>query len=485
MSRSKCALIFLMTLLLAGAASAANFDAMLREARQAPVNLSQRLPWDKDRFLNDLAASGRLAELGLDRAQAGQLYDALAARLGVTARPEFRPFPVCYEPPAATVRYAAEFQPQQGIMIRWPFLEPSYLPTYYGMVEALADTSEILVVVGSAQQEQTVRQQCAGQGIATDHLQFAVWATDTVWIRDYGPIFIGVGAPEEEAVLDMAYSRSWRINDDRIPVAAAATLELPYYETDFVQDGGNLLTDGHGTCFSTEQVYTNNPGWTDEQVRAFYRDYLGCEQLILVPVLLNEGTGHIDMHVKIVGPHTALVGQFPETDANYERAEQAAAIIAAATDLEGEPYTVVRVGEATGWTLSVLATFYTYTNGQLVDEVVLVPQYDRPADAEALAVYEALFPGRQVVSVDAAAIIHSGGALHCITMERQDYAAADDDDDNDNDDDDQDDDDNDDDDDNNDDNDNNNDQATPAEDDDDPSGSSGQTNDDEGGACGC
>jgi agmatine/peptidylarginine deiminase len=48
---------------------------------------------------------------------------------------------------------------------------------------------------------------------------------------------------------------------------------------------------------------------------------------------------------------------------------------------------------------------------------VLVPTYDDPADAEALARLARAFPGREVIGVDCLPLIEQGGSLHCLTMQ--------------------------------------------------------------------
>jgi agmatine deiminase len=453
------------------AATAADFADLLHEAQTGPIPPMRVLPFDRDLFVDELAIAGRLDELGITRAQAGVLYDELAKRMPVTVAPPRRPPPEL-APPTGTARYRSEFDPLVGVLMRWPIGEAPFLPTYYGMIDALADSLDMLIIVANDNQENTVRTQLGQQGIPTDRIDFAHWPTDTIWTRDYGPIFIGEGdaAPYGEGVVNMKYSRSWRTNDDRIPVHVADLFDDPLYDAAIVQDGGNLLTDGRGTCFSTVQTRDNNPGWTDEQIEAFYRDFLGCEQLILTPKLLNEGTGHIDMGVKVVGPHTVMVGEYPAGDPNYQTLEDTAALIAGSTALDGEPYEVVRIAQRSSWTLGVLAVFHTYTNGLLTNDYVLVPEYSLAADEAALAVYADLFPEREAVLVNSQNIIYSGGALHCITMERQDYSQdIDDDDDTDDDDDD-----------NNDNDNNDNDDATDDDDDDD-----NDNDDDDDSGCGC
>jgi len=48
---------------------------------------------------------------------------------------------------------------------------------------------------------------------------------------------------------------------------------------------------------------------------------------------------------------------------------------------------------------------------------VLVPTYDDPADAAALAVIATAFPDREIIGIDCRTLMLQHGSLHCITMQ--------------------------------------------------------------------
>ncbi|MCC6158049.1 MAG: agmatine deiminase family protein [Deltaproteobacteria bacterium] len=421
----------LMLMIVSPAFSAhADFAELRALALTAHLPQMLRLTWNKDRYVDDMDQSGQLARLGITREQAGELWDILAARVGVVP-----PFKLRRSggkaAPVGPIRYAAEFEPQTELWMRWPVGQGGILPTYDGMIGAVGDEMTVRVIVACASQENTARTHLANEGIDDANVVFSYWPTDTIWTRDYGPVFVGLGetAPQTEAIIDMSYSRPWRTNDDQIPDAAGVLTGASVYETDFVEDGGNLLTDGQGTCFATSYMFDNNPGWTLDEMEQWFADYLGCAQLIMPEPLVSEGTGHIDMFIKVIGPHTVMVGEAEAGDINQQRLDDAADLIAGATALDGTPFEVVRIPQVTDTTFPLYPTFYTYTNGLLAGETAMVPLYNRAEDDDALAVYETAFPDRDAVQVDAEEVIQSGGALHCVTMERQDYTVESDDDD--------------------------------------------------------
>ena len=56
-------------------------------------------------------------------------------------------------------------------------------------------------------------------------------------------------------------------------------------------------------------------------------------------------------------------------------------------------------------------------NFLIVNGAVLMPAYGDPADAQAAAVLEKAFPGREIVQVPCRPLIWQNGSLHCITMQ--------------------------------------------------------------------
>ena len=98
--------------------------------------------------------------------------------------------------------------------------------------------------------------------------------------------------------------------------------------------------------------------------------------------------------------------------------EANAAQLAASSNGAGQPLNVVRIRQPDVYFEDVVyPVVRTYTNSVIVNDHVIVPVYGIADDAQALAVYAALFPGKTIVPLDATQIIGSGGGWHCVTME--------------------------------------------------------------------
>jgi agmatine deiminase len=59
----------------------------------------------------------------------------------------------------------------------------------------------------------------------------------------------------------------------------------------------------------------------------------------------------------------------------------------------------------------------TYANFLVINNAVLVPTYEDPADAAALTSLKACFPDREIVPIDCLPLIYQYGSLHCVTMQ--------------------------------------------------------------------
>lgn len=102
-----------------------------------------------------------------------------------------------------------------------------------------------------------------GAGIDwTTNITFVQDEFNSVWVRDYGPNTIYLNEVESLAFVDWIYNRP-RPKDDVIPEAIAETLGLDIYcttqlPTDLVHTGGNYMSDGMGTAFSSNLVLDEN-----------------------------------------------------------------------------------------------------------------------------------------------------------------------------------------------------------------------------------
>ena len=54
----------------------------------------------------------------------------------------------------------------------------------------------------------------------------------------------------------------------------------------------------------------------------------------------------------------------------------------------------------------------------MVNDVVLVPNYNDPNDAVANGIIQTLYPNRTVVGIDVRNLYANGGMVHCVTQQQ-------------------------------------------------------------------
>ncbi len=304
------------------------------------------------------------------------------------------------DPPAPPVRNVAEFDQMQAVLIRYPFGIP------YTLIKEMADDIEVITIVANPSQEQTVLAEYTANNVNTGNCSFIYAASDSYWTRDYGPWYIFDGN-NQPGIVNFPYNRP-RPNDNDIPIHMATYLDIDLYGMNLSHTGGNYMTCGLGKSSSTDLVWDENPGLSEEDIDSLVFHYLGIENYFVRPDPLDEYIKHIDCWGKFLSPGKVLIGEVSESDYRYADFEAAANFFKNATSSYGIPYEVFRVMTPGG------SPATAYTNSLILNNKVFVPLSGSTLDDEALEAYDEAMPGYEVVG-----IMYGGwqntDALHCRT----------------------------------------------------------------------
>jgi agmatine/peptidylarginine deiminase len=365
-------------------------------------------------------------------------------------------------PPAGVVR-PGEFEPMDSVVITILGYGSAYYPMWRDMVAAFSGVTHTYIIIESDTLQNGMVDLFDSVGVPADSYTFLDYNVDAIWVRDYGPEI----TREEDGtrhITDFQYHPD-RPNDDAIPGVIAEDdwinadgSPMALHDNDHKVNGGNIVTDGAGTCFFSNIIYgyEKPSGWSDDDVDQAFVDYLGCEQIITLQSICMDGTGHIDLYAKAMGRRSILLGEYPsdthfngENPSNmsygfcdnyaypndYQDMEDNLATIEATTNLDGEPWVVTRLPMPEPYWDDSWGGFWvvrSYMNSQVVNGVVAMPSfYDEHPDgwtetadelldleAEAIAAYEASAPnGVEVFAIDSDHIIPLAGAIHCISHE--------------------------------------------------------------------
>ena len=311
------------------------------------------------------------------------------------------------DPPTGTPRFVAEFEPMQGVMIRYPLGIPTSL------VVQLANNCHVYCVT---QQQSSAQNAFQSAGVNMDNVTFVIAPSDSYWIRDYGPWYIF--EDRNPAIVDNKYNRN-RPNDDNMSQVFANFWNIPMYGMNLTHTGGNMMEDGRGHGVSDELVFQENYN-NETNVRNKMRDYLGIDPYHVTIDPQGDYIAHVDCWGKYLAPDKILIAQLPESSSQYALYEQVADYFATTNCCWGYPYQVYRVQEPGGY-----YNLAPYTNSLILNKTVYVPLGNNTNyNNMALQVYQDAMPGYEIVGVtnnDYSISWENTDALHCRTRGVMDF----------------------------------------------------------------
>lgn len=326
-------------------------------------------------------------------------------------------------PPTASVRAQAEYEPTDGILVRWTGF-PSVITAMAVPLTTAAQPAYVYVAVTGASQQASAASTLAGAGADMAYIRFITQACNpsngcSVWMRDYGPRFINDGG--RRGIVDHIYNRPQRTIDNAFPTLLATSWDESRYDLPLIHGGGNFHLFRNRDAFITRLVANENSGLGEQQIKDYYLQYQGLNLTLTDPFPVTyDSTQHIDMWMLGVGDNKVLIGEYA--------ASEGGGVPKTVTDntanlMASRGYTVYRTP---GWNLG--GTHYTYTNSVIVNKTVLICRFGGTStarDTQALGVYQLAMPGYDIVAVDCSSIIQSAGAIHCIVMHVPDLAFRD------------------------------------------------------------
>ncbi|MBL0339992.1 MAG: agmatine deiminase family protein [Bacteroidetes bacterium] len=320
-------------------------------------------------------------------------------------------------PPSSPVRTIGEWEELQGFTITWT----SYQSMLKEIVRYAKLETRVYIVCSNPA---TVISYLASNNIDTVNVTCLQLPFNSVWSRDYGPWSAYTNEVDTLLTIDWIYNRP-RPLDDALPALIAAQLNTPFYETttspwDLIHTGGNFMTDGFGTGFSSKLILDENPSKTEAQIDTIMSRFMGINRYIKMDKLPYDVIHHIDMHMKLLDEETILFGEYPAGVADGPQIEaNLLYVLNNYNSVFGTPYKIVRIPMPpdNGQYPNTNGDYFTYTNSSFINKTIIVPTYNIPQDTTALRIYRDELPGYNVVGINSTASIGALGALHCITKE--------------------------------------------------------------------
>lgn len=257
---------------------------------------------------------------------------------------------------------------------------------------------------------------------------------DDFWMRDIGATFVR-GADGRLGAVDWVFT-GWGADDpseyardNRIAALMAERTGAERIPSLLANEGGGIHVDGAGTVLLTETVQLDpkrNPLADKSRVEAELARTIGATHAVWVPRGLTRdydelGTkGHIDILATIPSAGTVLVhAQRDEAHPDAAVSRELRQVFERSVDAAGNPWRIVELPAPATLRDGHGFVDWSYVNHLVTNGVVIACGFGEPAaDARAAAILSEVYPGRNVVTVDAREIFARGGGVHCITQQQ-------------------------------------------------------------------
>jgi len=302
-------------------------------------------------------------------------------------------------PPPQPARQAAEFEPMQGVLIRYPF------GISLSLIAEMSEDVDVVTIVSNISEQNYVTTLYNNNGVNISNCSFlTVPGTECFYTRDYGPWFIFTGN-NEYGITDFVYNRPTRPVSDGVPADYGNESGVPVYGMNLIHTGGNYMTDGMGVSASTSLLINENPTLNIAQINQLVNDYLGIHTYFLPDDIYTSGIMHIDCWAKFLSPDKIMIRKVPEWHSAYQKIESRVQFFSSQISSYGTPYKIFRV--------------YTpedeaYTNALILNKKVFIPLWGTEWDDDAIISWQQAMPGYEVLGITGSWT--SNDALHCRTM---------------------------------------------------------------------
>jgi agmatine deiminase len=331
-----------------------------------------------------------------------------------------------------------EADPHEGTWLQWPH-QYQYGTTYrtrldatwVAMTKALVASETVHIVAYNATEKTRITNLLTAASVPLTKIDFKIYATDDVWVRDNGPIY--AKDKNGQLVIEDWGFNGWGnkakyTNCDAIPSKIAADQAKTKIDLNAIMknEGGSVEMDGNGTFLATRSSILNanrNPNMTQAQAEAIFTKYLGATNFIWLDGVagLEITDMHIDGFAKFANKNTLVT--MSNNDLLYWQVTQADVNkLYAAKNKDGVAYSFVKIP----LTKNDVVTTYnknlgykgSYLNYYIANTTVLVPTYNDPNDTVAINAIQKLYPTKKIVSIDVRNLYANGGMVHCVTQQQ-------------------------------------------------------------------
>ncbi|MCT4324637.1 agmatine deiminase family protein [Elizabethkingia anophelis] len=341
-----------------------------------------------------------------------------------------------------TYHFPEESAPHEGTWLQWPHHHQHGITyrnrvekTWIDMTKALQTNEKVHIIAYDEPEKERIIGILQKSGVSLKNVDFKIYPTDDVWVRDNGPLF--VKDKNNNILIEDWGFNAWGEkfdfeNCDAVPSQIGRDLGIKVINLndEMVNEGGSVETDGRGvlmacksSVISQKKGSIRNKDITQKEAEDYFKKYYGVSKVIWLEGVtgLDITDMHIDGFMKFINSSTMLTMEKDDL-LDMGLSEKDANTLYAATNAKGEQYKKVYVPA----TKNNVKTAYgkqldykgSYVNYYVANGVVLVPNYGDVNDEVANKIIQKQYPDRKVIGIDVRNLYENGGMVHCVTQQQ-------------------------------------------------------------------
>ena len=225
-----------------------------------------------------------------------------------------------------------------------------------------------------------------------------------IWARDYMPVRTKGGK-----YMSFRYEPSYLADDPQLRTNYKADIaphfNLPITYSNINLDGGNVVfSPSKAKAVITDRVFSENPDLDEDTLLNELEKLLGAE-IVIIPSLKSDMTGHADGVVRFVNENT-VIGNASPYKSGYEQKVKTA-LKKCGISVMDFPYFDSKGISAVGSYLNFLET----------EKRIFLPVFGDAQDETAVKCAREIFD-KKIIPVNINEIAEKGGGLNCISWEK-------------------------------------------------------------------
>ena len=232
--------------------------------------------------------------------------------------------------------------------------------------------------------------------------------TKDIWCRDYMPI-----QTESGKLVQFRYEPSYLKGNKEWEESRSDVREvcqLNGFEPIFSNinlDGGNVLLCS-GRAIVSDRIFKENPEYTDKEILVKELSELLEAEVIIIPALNGDMTGHADGMVRFVDYDTIL-GNNRSDEYKYWTYSIEKVLKEKSLKYIDVPFFEPKDSK------HPLSAIGVYVNYLEVNNLIVLPVFGREEDKQVIRILQETFPNKLIETINYDDVAYEGGLLNCTT----------------------------------------------------------------------